>query len=94
LDAEEKRSASKGNIMIELKIEVRRRDGATRIVRDFLLAQTPEKLLHAATVCGVSEKYKAGELVDRDFKGKRGSLKLGIQSSKVYGTKNVVIDYV
>lgn len=94
VDAEEKLSESKGNPMIELKIEIARRDGATRVIRDYLVAQRAEKLLHAAAACGVSGKYLAGSLSDDDFVGKRGSLKLGIEKSKNYPAKNVVLDYV
>jgi hypothetical protein len=94
LDAEEKLSSGKGNPMLELKIEITKRDGSTRIVRDYLLAQRPEKLLHAARVCGVSDKYLAGELEADDFVGKTGKLKLGIQRSKEWPTKNVVQDYI
>jgi hypothetical protein len=94
LDAEEKLSASKGNPMLELKIEITRRDGSTRIVRDYLLPQRPEKLLHAATTCGLLEKYESGEMESDDFVGKRGKLKLGIKRSKDWPTKNVVLDYV
>src|SRR5437868_2287111 len=94
VDAEEKLSASKGNPMIELRIEITRRDATKRYIRDYLVAQRPEKLLHAAMVCGVLKKYQDGLLSEDDFVGKRGSLKLGIQKSRDYPTKNVVLDYV
>jgi hypothetical protein len=94
VEAEEKLSANKGNPMIELRIEVTRSDGATRFIRDYLLAQRPEKLLHAAAACGVSDKYQNGLLGPDDFVGKRGSLKLGIEKSKNYPDKNVVVDYL
>jgi hypothetical protein len=94
VDAEEKLSASKGNPMIELRIEITRRDGSTRRVRDYLLAQRPGKLLHAAMACSVLDKYQDGLLSEDDFLGKRGSLKLGIERSKDYPPKNVVLDYV
>jgi hypothetical protein len=94
LDAEEKKSR-KGNPMIELKIEITRRDGAKRIVRDYLLAQRPAKLLHAATVCDLWEKYRAGVLGGDDFVGKTGKLKLGIQrETGEWPRRNVVVDYV
>jgi hypothetical protein len=72
-DAEEKLSASKGNPMIELKVKLGRRDGATRIVKDYLMVQRPEKLMNAAKACGVIEKYHAGLLAADDFVGKCGS---------------------
>lgn len=94
IDAEEKLSASKGNPMIELKLEITASDGSRRTIRDYLLAQRAEKLLHAATACGVRDKYYAGVLSDEDFLGKRGKLELGIQRSKEYPPKNVVRDYL
>jgi hypothetical protein len=93
VDAEEGVSAA-GNEMIEVKIEITKRDGQRRIIRDYLLAKRPAKLLHAATVCGLIEKYEAGEVDAEDFIGKSGNLKLGIQTSKQWPTKNVVSDYV
>jgi hypothetical protein len=92
-DAEEKLSASKGNPMIELTLEIAR-DGETRVMKDYLLAQRPEKLWHAAIACGVQDKYDAGFLSEDDFLGKHGRLELGIQKSKDYPAKNVVRDYV
>jgi hypothetical protein len=94
VDAEEKLSATKNNPMIELRIQITRRDGATRFVRDYLLEQRAEKLLHAATTCGVKDKYDAGVLSEDDFIGKCGRLELGIQKSKDYPPKNVVRDYL
>jgi hypothetical protein len=78
----------------ELQVKVGRRDGATRIVKDYLMVQRAEKLMHAARACGVIEKYHAGSLSDDDFVGKCGSLRLGIEKSKEYPDKNVILDYV
>jgi hypothetical protein len=78
----------------ELRVEIKRRDGATRIVRDYILPQRPEKLLHAAAACGLREHYEVGELEAEDFLGKTGKLKLGTQKSRDYPAKNVVLDYV
>jgi hypothetical protein len=94
IEAEEKVSASKGNPMIELTIELTRPDGTKRLVKDYLLPQRPEKLLHAATTCGVQDKYFAGVLSEDDFVGKRGRLEIGLEKSKDYPTKNVVKDYL
>jgi hypothetical protein len=94
VDAEEKLSASKGNPMLELRIEISRRDGKKRVVRDYLLPQRQEKLLHAAKACGVLEAYKAGQMIPDDLIGKSGSLRLGIQRSRGFPPKNVVDDYV
>jgi hypothetical protein len=94
LEAEEKLSASKGNPMIELRVEVSRRDGKKRIVRDYLLPQRQQKLLNAAMACGVLDTYNAGQLIPDDFIGKSGSLRLGIQRGRGFPAKNVVEDYV
>lgn len=93
LEAEEKLSASKGNPMIEVTIEVSK-NGEKRIVRDFLLAQRREQLMNAACACGLLDKYRLGSLGADDFVGKCGSLRLGTQRSKSYPTKNVVLEYL
>jgi hypothetical protein len=84
LEAEEKLSASKGNPMIELRVEVSRRDGKKRVVRDYLLPQRQQKLLNAAKACGVLETYNAGQLAPDDFIGKSGTLRLSVQRSRGY----------
>ena len=95
VDAEERISEA-GNEMIDLKIELHKRDGATKIVHDYLLAKGPAaaKFLHACVVCGVLDKWKAGVVSADDFVGKSGRLKLSIQTRKQWPTKNVVTDYV
>jgi hypothetical protein len=93
-EAEEKTSHG-GNAMIELHIEIQRRDGAKHLIRDWLLDKRPEKLFHACRVCGLLDKYESGVLSEDDFVGCRGKLKLGIQrASAGYPRRNVVIDYV
>lgn len=94
IETEEKLSAKRGNPMVVLTLEIKRKDGETRIIKDYLLPQRPEKLLHAATTCGVREKYYAGVISEDDFIDKRGRLELGIQTSKDWPTKNIVRDYV
>jgi hypothetical protein len=94
VEAEEKLSARKGNPMIELRIVISKSDGSKRTIRDYLLPQREEKLMHAARACAVFEKYQSGSLEAGDFVGKSGSLKLGIERSKIYPPKNVVLDYV
>lgn len=85
-----------GNSMIELKVKVTDPSGASRFVTDYLLAQWPAKLRHAAEACGLLEEYNAGELSGPDFIGKQGRLTLAIQKdrAKKYPDKNVVVDYV
>jgi hypothetical protein len=95
VDAFDKNSKKSGKPMIELKLRLSRA-GSTRIISDYLLVETPEKLLHAATALGLLDKYKTGNLSGDDFRGKRGKLKLAIEKDKkhVYPDKNVVADYV
>ena len=94
LEAEEKLSASKGNPMIELRLEVSRRDGKKRVIRDYLLPQRQQKLLNAAKACDVLETYSAGQLIPDDFIGKSGTLRLSVQRSRGFPPKNVVEDYI
>jgi hypothetical protein len=88
--------ASTGKTMIEMKVKVRDGDGGEKVVVDRLLAETPLKLLHAAQVCGLHDKYLAGSITDADFVGKTGLLILGIEKDrkKQYPDKNIVQDYV
>lgn len=95
VDGEDKTSKSSGKPMIELRLRLS--DGrSARTIIDYLLAETPEKLRHAASACGLLDRYNSGSLLGREFKGKRGTLKLGIEKDKkrVYPDKNVVLDYV
>ena len=96
VDAFDKNSKTSGKPMIELKLKLSRAGGSTRIISDYLLSETPEKLLHVATALGLLDRYKTGSLSGDDFRGKRGKLKLGIEKDKkhVYPDKNVVLDYV
>jgi len=93
-DATEKQSKA-GNPMIELRLRIT--DGkSARSISDYLLDETAGKLRHAASACGLLDKYDHGSLSDSDFKGRRGRLVLGVEKdrAKVYPDKNVVIDYV
>jgi hypothetical protein len=93
-DAAEKQSKA-GKTMIELRLRIS--DGKNaRTISDYLLPETPEKLRHAASACGLLDKYDHGALADGDLKGKRGRLMLGIEKDrkKIYPDKNVVQDYV
>ncbi len=81
--------------MIEINVEITRKDGARKFVRDWLLPQRPMKLLRACMACGVENKYRDGVLSDDDLLGKRGRLKLGIErASGEYPRRNVVVDYL
>ena len=94
IGAAEKTSKA-GHPMIELKLRLSG-NGTGRTITDYLLAETPEKLLHAATACGLLDRYNTGNLSANEFESKRGKLKLGIEKDKkkVYPDKNVVLDYV
>lgn len=96
MDAFEKNSKKSGKPMIELKLRVSSGNGSGRIISDYLLNETREKLRHAAAACGLLDKYETGAVSDRDFRGKRGKLKLGIEKDKThtYPDKNVVADYL
>jgi hypothetical protein len=81
--------------MIELRLKLT--DVKTsRTLIDYLLAETPEKLRHAASACSLIDRYDAGDLPGAAFNGKKGKLRLGIEKDKkkVYPDKNVVLDYV
>jgi len=95
IDGDDKVSEA-GNPMIELKLKVTNADGASRMVRDYLLEQWPIKLRHAAEACGLIDEYEAGELVGTDFIGKTGKLTLKIEKDKAkkFPDKNAVSDYV
>ncbi len=95
LEGEDKTSKTSGKPMIELRLKLT--DGKiSRTFTDYLLAETPEKLRHAASACGLIDNYDAGDLPGAAFKGKKGKVRLGIEKDrkKVYPDKNVVLDYI
>jgi hypothetical protein len=95
VDAFEKLSKSSGKPMIELRLKLPNGKGG-RTITDYLVAETEEKLRHAADACGLLDKYNKGSISNNDFRGKRGRLKLGIEKdkTKTWPDKNVVVDYV
>jgi hypothetical protein len=96
VDGFDKTSKTSGKPMIELKVKLSNGNGQGRTITDYLLAETPEKLRHAADACGLLDRYKTGSLSGNEFRGKRGRLKLGIEKDKKrqYPDKNVVLDYI
>jgi len=89
------KTSSKGRPMIELKLRLSDGKGNSRPITDYLLAETPEKLRHAASACGLLDRYETGSLAGAEFKGKRGRLKLIVEKAKgEYGPKNAVQDYI
>jgi hypothetical protein len=93
--AEEKTSATGGNIMIDLKVKLTRPDGAARVITAYVLPKRMETLRNAAAACGLLDRYDGGSLSDADFQGKRGKLKLGIEKGKNgYPDRNIVADWL
>jgi hypothetical protein len=90
----EQKVSSGGNDMFELRVEVRRRDGATRILRDYILPKRAEKFMHAAAACELREEYESGSLEAEDFLDRTGKLKLGTEKSRDFPDRNVVLDYL
>ncbi len=94
LHGTDKNSKSSGKPMIELKLKITQ-NGMARLVTDYLLAETPRKLKHAAECMGLTTKYLTGSLTAADFRGRRGKLKLSTQTAKDgFAAKNVVSDYI
>ena len=93
-DAAEKQSKA-GHPMIEVKLRISDGKGKSRVLTDYLLAETEEKLRHAASACGLLDRYETGSLAGAEFRGKRGRLKLIVEKAKgEYGPKNAVADYI
>lgn len=91
----ETRSQSSGKDMIQLVVRIVR-GAQSRVVIDYLMAETPGKLRHAADACGLIAEYDMGELSSADFIGSRGRLRLRIERDRSgqYPDKNAVGDYV
>lgn len=91
----DKNSKSSGAPMIELRLKLSGRSGATLTITDYLVEKRIQKLLHAARTVGLEAKYKTGSVAGIDFRGKRGKLKLGIEKGQDgYPDKNIVLDYL
>ncbi|HXQ25949.1 MAG TPA: hypothetical protein VN822_06050 [Candidatus Acidoferrales bacterium] len=87
--------SSKGRPMISLKLRLSDGNGKSRVLTDYLLAETEEKLRHAASACGLLDRYESGSIKGPEFRGKRGRLKLIVEKAKgEYGPKNAVADYI
>lgn len=85
-----------GHSMIELDLTITTPEGASRVVKDYLLEQWPVKLRNVAEACGLLEQYEAGELSGADFIGKTGKVNIVIERdrAKKFPDKNAVADYV
>jgi hypothetical protein len=68
----EDKVSSKGNDMIELKLNVYDADGSIRPIRDWIMPQMAKKFKHFHNACGMMDKYDSGSLVASDVVGKAG----------------------
>ena len=89
------RASKNGNLMIELTLRISDDNDIERILSDYLLSTMRRtKFQRAAMACGLAEKYKSGCLLDEDFFGRSGRVKVDIESAKNgYPERNIVIDY-
>lgn len=96
IEGSDKTSKKSGKPMIELKLKLSNGKGAAKVVTDYLMPQMPEKLRNACRSTGMLDKYDTGNVSGRDFLGRKGRLKLGIEKDKngQYPPKNVVKDYL
>jgi hypothetical protein len=86
--------ANSGLPMIEVDVQVSRRDGATRIIKDYLHVRRTEKLIGAAKACGVAEKVRAGSLEVDDLIGKKGTLRLGVEKRRGFPDRNIILEFI
>lgn len=95
VEASNERSG-KGSDMIKLIVKVFAPNGEERMFNDYLVATFEHKLRHAASACGVLDKYENGELDATDFLYKSGKCIMGIERDKTgnYPPKNKIADYV
>lgn len=88
-----------GNDMIILVLRVfYSEDEHGKVLIDYLTDAMEFKLRHAGNSCGVEPRIENGKPIfyAKDFIGKAGRAKIGIQKSKDerYGDKNIILDYV
>ncbi len=70
-DAKEKIS-SKGNEMLEIKLNVFEHDGSSRSKMDWIMPQMAKKFKHFHNATGMMAKYESGTLEAIDVIGKKG----------------------
>ncbi len=83
-----------GNDMIVLVLRVYYGDDENgKVIVDYLTGAMEFKLRHAISSCGLVAK---GTISAKDFVGKSGKAKIGIQKSKddQYSDKNIIADYI
>jgi len=93
-EAKDSISKSSGNEMIALVLDVFDDAGDAHTVFDYLLDSFARKIKHAAEVCGLADRYQAGELRAIDFTGRSGRVKIEVKKQVGYADKNNVVDYV
>lgn len=88
--------SSKGSDMIKLVVRVYTPNGDERMFNDYLVSSFEHKLRHAASACGVLDRYDEGNLDAADFLYKSGKCIMGIERDKSgnYPPKNKIADYV
>jgi hypothetical protein len=85
-----------GNDMIVLVLRVFHGDSEHgKVIIDYITAAMEFKLRHAIAACGLEVKPNTA-ITAKDFIGKSGKAKIGIQKSKDerYGDKNIIVDYI
>lgn len=97
------KTSNNGNLMYELDLVFINDNGATKKVRDWLMFSggMVYKTRHACAAVGLLGRYEMGNLMDADFKNKRGRATLKTEKGKAipgkpgefYYDKNVVEDY-
>jgi hypothetical protein len=98
LKAEEK--VKRGVPVVDLKLEIFKRDGSKLRLKDRLTSDSPRKVMHAANACDVGPDDPSDNPLLKPFKpltaspyiGKRGKLLLGHHRKQSH--KNLVLDYV
>lgn len=110
IKSEDKISASSGNPMMDITLQVYDKEGYQHPVRDFLVFTKAMmwKAIHCADSAGIIEQYKAGKLCSNTIQGKSVRIKLGVEEGKEipedklgdrspgarYPDKNKVEDYI
>lgn len=72
--AAENKVSSKGNDMMEIKLNVFDSEGEPRSKRDWIMPQMAKKFKHFHNACDIMDKYNAGTLEPEDVIGKTGKL--------------------
>jgi len=96
--AEEKRSKTSGDEMIEVVLKVNDINGREHKVFDYLMDKEPMdyKIRHIYQCADLLNKYESGEISASDLVNVVGKVKIQIRKDKTgqYGDKNVVQDYL